>query len=157
MIRILVLTCSPYWASYIHHLLLKVWEIIHILSGRLSLCKQRECLLGLNIILIYFPRSTFFCSTTLDISHILFCFVWYFPWFSSVEWGAKLVNYLVFFFFFFCFYVFIPMIYKTLGLLLWIVTMKSTITQCLSSWERERLKNMANSWIAASWKCHFGT
>ena len=29
---------------------LKILEIIHILSGRPSLCKQRECLLGLNII-----------------------------------------------------------------------------------------------------------
>ena len=31
---------------------LKVLETVHILSGRPSLCKQREYLLGLNIILI---------------------------------------------------------------------------------------------------------
>ena len=31
---------------------LKVLETIHILSGRPSFCKQRECLLGLNIISI---------------------------------------------------------------------------------------------------------
>ena len=32
---------------------LKVLETIHILSGRPSLCKQRECLLGINFISIW--------------------------------------------------------------------------------------------------------
>ena len=31
---------------------LKVFETIHILTHKLSLCKQRECLLGLNLITI---------------------------------------------------------------------------------------------------------
>ena len=38
---------------------LKELETIYILSSRLSLCKQKKCLLGLNIISIYSPIKYF--------------------------------------------------------------------------------------------------
>ena len=55
------------------HFRLKILETIHILTHKPSLCKQRECLLGLNLITIEHspPRHIFFL--TLQSLIPLFC------------------------------------------------------------------------------------
>ena len=64
---------------------INVLEIIHIFSGRQSLWKQRECLLGLNIISIY--SSIILFSSTDIFPFVLFCFCFCFffkPILSSI-------------------------------------------------------------------------
>ena len=55
---------------------LKLWETTYILSSRLSLCKQRKCLQGLKIILIYvmflIKHITIFCCCFFTILHDIF-------------------------------------------------------------------------------------
>ena len=84
---------------------LKVFETVHILSSRPSLCKQRKCLLGLNTIsivfnIIFFLHPIYFPYFFIDgggggefvLFFFFFFFSLYHPRFSFVERGSKPVT-----------------------------------------------------------------
>ena len=63
---------------------LKVLETIHILSGRLSLCKQKECLLRFNIISIWSPIQFFSPIINISFFFFLFFFLLFYMIFSLI-------------------------------------------------------------------------
>ena len=83
---------------------LKVLKTIHIHTHKLSLSKQRECLLGLNLITIWFTppfskQLAFFSFPPLHYKVPAPCpFLIICPWFSCDQWKLKLVSCKILFF-----------------------------------------------------------